>query len=1296
MKKKGMIVIIAGFLVTMILCLSGGTFGYHPSSGDALITAWTRDLPAPKILLVSSAVKDGDVLANAAGEGVIVLKYDTRTTSLDALNAMIQKALKGRKASSIAIAAHDYGENRFYLTKSKTVGLGSTLGDLEQRAFWKKMGEMVAQEGRIDLLACRLAAGDKGALLLASLESAAGVNFAASTDATGNSGSKGNWILETDGIDLKGVYFNPEKLDRFKGLLWGYEKVLHEDQWVIDPGQNFGSSVSLSGDTALVGAYSADIDGKAEQGAAYIFVKDGKTWTQQARLSASDGAEGDYFGYSVSLSGDTALVGAYGANIDGKADQGAAYIFKMEGASWTQQAKLSASDGAEGDYFGYSVSLSGDTALVGAYGADIDGMADQGAAYIFVKDGATWTQQTRLTASDGAESDRFGYSVFLSGDTALVGAYGANIDGKADQGAAYIFKSEGATWTQQTRLTASDGAEGDYFGYSVSLSGDTALVGAPAADIEGKAQQGAAYVFSSDGANWTQQAKLSASDGAEWDRFAYSVSLSGDTALVGASYATIDGNSGQGAAYVFSSDGANWTQQAKLSASDGAEWDQFGISVSLSGDTALVGAHSADIAGQAYIFDGGDSWKENQILKPPADTLPYDQFGISVSLSGDTALVGASYATIEGKARQGAAYIFKSDGATWTQQAKLTASDGAEWDYFGYSVSLSGDTALVGASHATIDGKGEQGAAYIFKSEGATWTQQAKLTASDGAKWDEFGSSVSLSGDTALVGAGCATIDGKIYQGAAYIFRRDGANWTQQAKLTASDGAEWDEFGYSVSLSGNQALVGARYATIDGKASQGAAYVFSRDGANWTQQAKLTASDGAEYDDFGSWVSLSDDHALVGAPGPRHAYVYANPTAPNTQAGNIGFSNVAQGRMDVSWTRGNGDRVLVVARQGAAVGSDPVDGTSYTADAAFGSGSEIGTGNFVVYKGTGTGVTVTGLTAETDYHFRAYEFNDTYTEKYNTDTATDNPNNQRTLPHAPGTPTATAASDITQTGFMANWDAAQGATGYFLDVSTTSGFTDFVPGYENRDVGVVTTFAVTGLTTATDYYYRLRAQNPGGTSGNSNVVTVTTSDGSGVPADIQNGAPNNGDGNGDGIKDSLQTNVVSLPSATGRGGTYITLVVTGCDRLENVHVCTCESVGTPDPGYDYPFDLVGFNIPCGSATVRIYYHGSKGLQGFEYRKFGPTPNDWNTAIWYTMPGATFGSKIIDKRKVFYVEFLLTEAKLGDDTPVFPIVDQGGVAISTVIPTLNEWGILVLSLFMIGIAFGIMRRRKAGH
>jgi len=375
-------------------------------------------------------------------------------------------------------------------------------------------------------------------------------------------------------------------------------------------GDGFGLSVALSGDTALVGAYACDVGGRSNQGAAWVFVRSGGVWTQQAKLIAIDGAEGDLFGISVALSGDTALVGARGRDMEGRSDQGAAYIFVRSGASWTQQAELILSDGAAGDWFGGKLALSGETAVIGARFHDVDGKSNQGAAWVFVRAAGVWTLQAELTASDGAADDWFGESSAVSGDTAMVGATGHDLEGRNEQGAAYVFTRSAGIWTQQAKLTASDGAAGDWFGIATALSGDGALVGARAHDVAGRSDQGAAYVFVRSGVSWSQQAELIAGDGGAGDLFGGKIALSGDAALVGARLHDVEGKSGQGGAYLFVRSGDTWTQQAELTATDGAAEDWFGDGVALSGETALVGAYGHEVGansaqGAAYVFTIG-------------------------------------------------------------------------------------------------------------------------------------------------------------------------------------------------------------------------------------------------------------------------------------------------------------------------------------------------------------------------------------------------------------------------------------------------------------------------------------------------------------------------------------------------------------------------------------------------------------------------------------------------------------------------------------------------------------------
>ena len=381
---------------------------------------------------------------------------------------------------------------------------------------------------------------------------------------------------------------------------------------------------------------------------------------EQAQLAAPDGATSDQFGYSVALDGDTALVGAYGNTVSGNTTAGAVYVFTRTGTTWTQQDKLTATDVAASDYFGFSVALDGDTALIGALGKIVDGHAMAGAAYVFTRTGTTWTQQDKLTATDDAASDKLGYSVALSGDTAVVGADGKLVSGHANAGAAYVFTRTGTSWSQQDKLTASDAAAGDLLGISVAASGDTAVVGGATKTVSGHANAGAAYVFTRTGTSWSQQTELTAADGAVGDQFGYSVALVGDTALVGARYRAAGSNLAAGAAYVFTRSGTTWSPQATLTAADGVANDHFGSSVSLSGDKALVGA-----SGKAYAL-----------------------------------------------ARSGAAYVFTRTGTSWQEQARMTPSDGADGDLFGCSVALSGTTALVGASNKTAGSTLQSGGAY--------------------------------------------------------------------------------------------------------------------------------------------------------------------------------------------------------------------------------------------------------------------------------------------------------------------------------------------------------------------------------------------------------------------------------------------------------------------------------------------------------------------------------------------------------------------------------------------------------
>ena len=400
------------------------------------------------------------------------------------------------------------------------------------------------------------------------------------------------------------------------------------------------------------------------------------------------------------------------------------FTTKQSYTASNEQAKLLASNGVAGDRLGYSIAMNGngDTVIVGAYAADPVGYLQAGSAYVYVRSGATWTQQAILIASDKANNDYFGYSVAMSadGNTAVIGA----CQDDTNKGSAYVFIRIGTSWYQQDKLVDSTGLSNYYFGCSVSISadGNTAIVGAYA-DSTVATSAGSVCFFTRSGSSWSRVDKVYASDAAASDLFGISVCISGDasTVVVGA-YLNDDDGTSSGSAYIFTKPSTQWTQQAKLLASDAADSDNFGRSVSISndGNTAVISAFLDDTtftdAGSAYIFTrSGSTWSQYTKITPTTPVLEH-WFGgcISINGNGDTILIGANGDDTKGT-NAGAVFIFTKTAGVWSQQAKLTASDTATVDYFGYSVSSSADGAFVAVGTVYDDDKGSNaGAAYIF------------------------------------------------------------------------------------------------------------------------------------------------------------------------------------------------------------------------------------------------------------------------------------------------------------------------------------------------------------------------------------------------------------------------------------------------------------------------------------------------------------------------------------------------------------------------------------------------------
>ncbi len=427
------------------------------------------------------------------------------------------------------------------------------------------------------------------------------------------------------------------------------QKIASTDRAITD---RFGHAVNISGSFAIVGAYQQDLDANGlnnltDAGAAYIYERStAGVWIQKKKLVASDRAANDLFGYAVAISGSYAIVSAIHDDEEANGsntlnNSGSIYFFERNGSgNWLQVQKLTSNDRGANDEFGYSVSISGSTAIVGAYLEDEDAnntntLTNAGSAYLFERNGSgVWSQVQKINSSDRAASDGFGVSVSVSNTKCIVGAYqedenASGINTRTDAGSAYLFeRNTSGVWIQVKKIVASDRTTNDKFGISVCIDDTIAVVGAFNQDknlsgIDSISDAGAAYVYTRNTSGlWLISQKIIAADRGTLDWFGYSVSISGTNIIAGAYQEDEDANSlntkaDAGSAYIFKRIGSSWFQEEKIVSTDRAVGDNFGVSVGVSGNLFLVGAFSEDEnangtntlnnAGSAYFF-GCPTW----------------------------------------------------------------------------------------------------------------------------------------------------------------------------------------------------------------------------------------------------------------------------------------------------------------------------------------------------------------------------------------------------------------------------------------------------------------------------------------------------------------------------------------------------------------------------------------------------------------------------------------------------------------------------------------------------------------
>ena len=454
--------------------------------------------------------------------------------------------------------------------------------------------------------------------------------------------------------------------------------------------------------------------------------------TEQAKLTASDGARSDSFGTAVAIDGNTAVIGADEHDDNGDFT-GSAYVFRFDDASgaWFEEQELLPDDGATFGRFGRSVAISGDVAVIGtrAPGVVI------GSAYVFRFDGFAWVQEQELLASDGAGSDDFGFAVAIDGDTAVIGAPGDDDNGSRS-GSVYVFRFDGTAWNEEAKLTASDGAAGDSLGGAVAVSGDAAVVGAFDDDDFGF-RSGAAYMYRFDGVDWNQEAKLTASNAGPSQGFGSSVSIDGDVAVIGQQ--RFQAQQPTHSLYVFRFDGISWDEEAKIDdpyPDSSAVTTGFGDSVSISNDVFVAGALFSEVMLCSDTLESCTTDNECNVgtCGLPSGP-PCHQF--RECLPGNCNTSGGGY-PVE----------CYSDSDCFEDPPRLCDSPPPE-------------ECIGGAVCGVIPGS-----AYLYVFDGTDWNLEARLLSSDAAEFDLFGWAVSISGGVVGIGA----IGANDFKGSVYIF----------------------------------------------------------------------------------------------------------------------------------------------------------------------------------------------------------------------------------------------------------------------------------------------------------------------------------------------------------------------------------------------------------------------------------------------------------------------------------------------------------------------------------------------
>lgn len=642
-------------------------------------------------------------------------------------------------------------------------------------------------------------------------------------------------------------------------------------------GDYFGWSVAVSGNQAVIGAKGVDTQGE-NSGSAYVYSYDGteKTWKQDMELVPSDGKANGDFGQSVAMSSGVLLVGAHMySSKEYEKGAGAVYVYVYGVSGWTEGQKLMADNPMTDDYFGRSIAVSGNIALVGSHNDD-EAAVDSGAVYMYENVGQVLVRRTKLTPTGNFDyvDARFGYSVAVSSGVIVVGAPGDTSSGMST-GSAFLFRSNGTSWVEVQKLVIGTASPLAMFGSSVAVHNGLVAVGA-----KNPGGKGSVTLFRqslSDSIKWESIGVLEGEDSWFGDQFGASVSVFNGVVVVGAPYAD-DVMMDSGAAFVFSQCNDEWVQARKVLSKN--RYPLYGNSVSVSDGFVLVGHPLNNLKGAAifYELDFGDvDFVPTNPDVPAASMVAAldnrfqkgsgTQFGVAVASDENIAVIGSPGDDIGGR-KCGSVTVMKKLGKTWLQETKLTPLSCVSNALFGYSVAIEGDAIVVGAIGTTLVSESE-GAAYVFRKDVyGKWVQKQMLSAyGDLASQDYFGFSVSIS--NGLIAVSAPLKDGKGDNiGAVYVFKLVDESWIVTQKISGFQVKS--RFGFSVALQRNVLLVGAPFEKATrpetNLLNSGAVYLFRHDDleARFTLVERLTEQNETDLRFFGKSVAIDGSTAVIG------------------------------------------------------------------------------------------------------------------------------------------------------------------------------------------------------------------------------------------------------------------------------------------------------------------------------------------------------------------------------------------------------------------------------------------------